>query len=221
VSDPFADAGFDLERAIVEAAGSCGVELTGPMLDALAAHARAVLGDTEDRHLTSIVDPAEFVDRHIRESLAGAAELDPDVSGTLLDVGSGNGYPGLVVGTVRPGLRTALVEASRRKASFLGELVERTFPAATVIGRQVQRAADLPPDMRVHVLVSRAMGNWERTLPRLHAALVPGADLLVWAGAEVPRIAARKSWSRFELRGKTPLAGRERSWIWRFRAICP
>ena len=50
--------------------------------------------------------------------------LPPVVEGPLLDLGSGNGYPGLPFAAVLPGLRLLMVEASPRKCRFLERTVE-------------------------------------------------------------------------------------------------
>ncbi len=73
--------------------------------------------------LPSRTDPDEFVDRHLGEAFEGAAMLAPDIEGTMLDLGSGNGYPGIPLAAARPGLRLTLTDASARKAEFLRQTV--------------------------------------------------------------------------------------------------
>ena len=110
------------EAAVAARAHRAGLSLAPEAVAALVAHAHAVLAADPRLHLTAVKDPAEFLERHIGESLEGAALLPPSVSGVLLDVGSGNGYPGVPLGLARPGLRVVLVEASQRKANFLQAL---------------------------------------------------------------------------------------------------
>jgi len=220
VTDPFAIGGFDLESAIRAAADAQRTSLSANGLRALAAHARAVLGDDEDRHLTSIREPGTFVERHLAEGFAGAAILDPAVEGVLLDMGSGNGYPGLVVAAACPGLRPLLVEASKRKAEFLNQVLANDgFPGGHVLHAQVQRPSDLRDTPPIRVVVTRAMGNWERILPRLVPALSPDADVLVWSGAETGDLTGRASWKRLDCVGRRALPGRDRTWVWHFRPV--
>jgi hypothetical protein len=80
----------------------------------------------------------------------------------------------------------------------------------------VQRAADLGDARPLRLLVCRAMGSWQKVLPRLAAALEPAGELLLWAGPEVETVARRTAWSRLQLAQRKPLPGRERSWVWRF-----
>ena len=205
-----------LIQTIGERAKKCGLELPQAALAALALHARRVRERNDDLHLTSIHDPREFVERHLGESFEGAAMLEPGMGGSLLDLGSGNGYPGLAVASARPGLRPLLAEAARAKAAFLRGVVEEAFPGGAVLEGQVQRPADLGGSGPFSAIVTRALGNWERVLPRLASALDSRGTLLVWTGAQMETVATRKAWGRFRLVERKPLPGRERSWVWRF-----
>jgi len=205
-----------LERRIRAVAEHLAIPLEDAAIEALARHAAAVLEAPHALHLTAIRDPGEFVDRHVGEALQGAARIDPAATGVLLDLGSGNGYPGLPIGFARPALQTVLVESAPRKAHFLQDLGAARPPGSVVLERQVQRAADLADFGPVRVLVTRAMGGWERIVPRLRRALAPGADVLVWAGAPTEAVARRTAWSVFDLRARHALEGRDLSWIWHF-----
>lgn len=210
--DPFT--GFDLETAIVRRAAECEVELSTAAVVELAAHARAVLRDNRRLGLTAIVDPPTFVARHVGEALEGAAMLEHGIDGTLLDVGSGNGYPGLPVAAARPLLEPLLAEASSRKARFLRGVLNDHFRRGAVLERHVDRAGDLEEAGAIRVIVSRAMGGWERVLPRLVPCLAGGGEILLWAGEEAGTVLRRAAWRRLRLQSRRPLPGRERSWVW-------
>jgi 16S rRNA (guanine527-N7)-methyltransferase len=213
--DPFA--GFPLEAAISKRGAAAGIDL-GDRAAGLAAHARAVLRADPRLHLTAVTDPAQFLERHLGESFEGAALLDPGAAGILLDLGSGNGYPGLPLAAARALLRPLLAEASVRKAEFLrGALAEAGFADGRVFEGQLQRPSDLPPlEGPLRVVAARAAGGWERVLPRLHSILSGDGEILLWAGEEVEAVRRREVWRRFELVERRPLPGRERSWVWKF-----
>jgi 16S rRNA (guanine527-N7)-methyltransferase len=197
-------------------AAACGLDLDGNAVQAIARHMQRVLDADRRLHLTAIDDPAEFLERHVGESLEGATLIEPAYSGALLDVGSGNGYPGLAVAAVRRGLRPILAEASQRKAEFLRRLLEPDFPEGLVLEQQVQRAEDLAQLDALAVVVCRGMGNWERVLPRLAVRLRADGRLLVWAGDRVEQVRTRGIWRRLRLVERRALPGRERSWVWAF-----
>ena len=62
--------------------------------------------------------------RHILDS-AQIVPLIPSTAETLADLGSGGGFPGLVIAAMRPDLRITLIESDARKAAFLGEVGRR------------------------------------------------------------------------------------------------
>jgi 16S rRNA (guanine527-N7)-methyltransferase len=218
--DPFARLpGASLVEQIRARAGACAIELSERAVAILASHARAVLREAEALKLTSITDPGEFLERHLGESFEGAALLDPAASGVLVDVGSGNGYPGLPVALSRPGLAPILVEASTRKAQFLrATLQDAGCERAHVLEAQVQRAADLAAAMPVRVMTCRAVGGWAKILPRLAPCLDRNGEMLIWAGEELEAVSRRVVWHRLLVKEKKALPGRERSWIWRVTA---
>ncbi len=102
--------------------------------------------------------------RHVLDS----AQLDPLIPpGTkkLADLGSGAGFPGLVVAAMRPEIEVTLVESDARKAAYLGEAsrrMELAIPPKVVIGR-IEEINPLGAD----VVAARA--------------LAPLATLLEWA----------------------------------------
>ena len=112
-----------------------------------------------------------------------------------------------------------LAEVSVRKAEFLRSEIEVGFPDGRVIDRQIQRAEDLAQEPMVSVIVTRAMGNWERVLPRLASRMSPEGSALVWAGEPMESVARRKAWQRYRLTDRRALPGRERSWVWHFRPV--
>jgi 16S rRNA (guanine527-N7)-methyltransferase len=210
------DAGFDLEAAIAREAARHAVTLAPGGVASLAAHARAVWRANDELHLTSIDEPDEFVRRHVGEAFEGAALVEPDASGLLVDLGSGNGYPGIPLALARPGLGLLLAEASTKRASFLrSALATAGIERAAVLERQIQRAADLADVEPIRVLASRAMGGWAKILPRLVPALSPDGVILLWAGEDVETVSRREIWRRLRVTARHPLPGRDQSWIWR------
>jgi 16S rRNA (guanine527-N7)-methyltransferase len=210
---------FDFERAIARRAESCGIDLPDRYSRALADHARHVLMENDRLDLTAITEPEKFVERHIGEGFEGAAMLEAGIAGELLDLGSGNGYPALPLIAARPGLRPLLAEASPGKAEFLRAVLAECFESGEVLARQVQRPSDLQGRSHFRFIVTRAMGGWEKILPRMAACLMEDGELLVWAGRELQSVAKRASWRRLELVERRPLPGRERSAVWRLRRI--
>ena len=104
-----------------------------------------------------LVGPKEFgrlVARHVLPSLALATYLNPQAS--LLDVGSGAGFPGLVIALRDPTRRVVLVERNGKKARFLDHVARRlNLEHLQVVHDDVRRFQDGPFD----VVTARAWGS--------------------------------------------------------------
>ncbi|MDR3738822.1 MAG: 16S rRNA (guanine(527)-N(7))-methyltransferase RsmG [Terracidiphilus sp.] len=73
-------------------------------------------------NLTAVRDPESILSRHFVESIAAARALPPGLS-TLLDFGSGAGFPGIPIAICHPSIAVTLAESQSKKAAFLNEAV--------------------------------------------------------------------------------------------------
>ncbi len=73
-------------------------------------------------NLTAVREPAEIIRRHFAESIFAAKQV-PQRAKTLLDYGSGAGFPGIPIAICRPDLAVTLAESQSKKAAFLREAV--------------------------------------------------------------------------------------------------
>jgi 16S rRNA (guanine527-N7)-methyltransferase len=110
-------------------------------------------------NLTAIRDPEEMVGRHFGESLFTAAHLPP--CRTLLDIGSGAGFPGLPIQLALPQVQVTLAESQHKKAAFLREAVRVLGVTAEVWGDRVER---MPAARTFDVVTMRAVDNPELAL---------------------------------------------------------
>lgn len=102
-----------------------GVILTPAQVRAMEAYA-AELNDWNERiNLTAITDPLEMEVKHFLDSLTPLLAIGEGEQGSLVDVGTGAGFPGLVLKIVRPHLPVTLVEATSKKAEFCRRVAER------------------------------------------------------------------------------------------------
>ena len=195
--------------AIAARAAACGLVVSPEAAEAMAAHARLVLLRNPLLHLTSIVEPSEFLERHLGEAFEGIALLPPLPSGVLLDLGSGNGYPGIPFGVLRPELVPVLAESSKKKAAFLEEaLAVAGIARGSVLPRHVERPSDLLAPDPLRVIACRAAGGWERIIPKIAKRLAPGGKILIWAGGDLETILRREAWTPYGLEAVRALPGR-------------
>jgi 16S rRNA (guanine527-N7)-methyltransferase len=126
-------------------------------------------------NLTAIRDPQEIVRRHFGESLFAARHLD-SATPTLLDFGSGAGFPGLPIALLRPDIQVTLAESQNKKAAFLREAV-RTLRLSSEVWPD--RVESMPADRRFHTVTLRAVDNMEAALPVAKTRIAPGGRLVL------------------------------------------
>jgi 16S rRNA (guanine527-N7)-methyltransferase len=126
-------------------------------------------------NLTAIRDPEEIVRRHFGESLFAARHLDRDTP-TLLDFGSGAGFPGIPIALLRPDIQVTLAESQNKKATFLCETV-RTLSLSTEVWPA--RVESMAADRQFHTVILRAVDDMEAALPLARARIVPGGQLVL------------------------------------------
>lgn len=123
-------------------------------------------------NLTSVREPAQMVERHVGESFY-MARLLPEFH-TLLDLGSGAGFPGLPIAIWRPESDVMLAEAHVKKAIFLREAVWMTGAKARVWAHRVE---EMERDYRFDVVTLRAVDNMPNALTLAMDRIEPGGTL--------------------------------------------
>ena len=132
-------------------------------------------------NLTAIREPEEIVQRHFGESLFAGLELRrllPDAK-TLLDFGSGAGFPGLPIQLVLPDLGVTLAESQGKKAAFLREAVRVLRVPTTLWARRVE---DMPAAQRFDVVALRAVDKMDESIAAARLRVSGGGKLLVLGG---------------------------------------
>jgi 16S rRNA (guanine527-N7)-methyltransferase len=175
------------------AAEGLGVPLAPEVQDQLATYLRLLIERSAQFNLTAVRDPQAMEQRLFLDAIAMIPILDGAVTASgvsrprLIDVGSGAGFPGLVLKIVRPALQVTLVDATGKKVRFLDEVIAATRLAdiETVHGRAEDLARDHQYRERFNLATARAVASLpvllEYTTPFLDVggtALLPkGLDL--------------------------------------------
>ena len=117
--------------------------------------------------------------RHIADSLQLAPLIPPGVT-RAIDLGSGGGFPGLVL-AIATGLPFDLIESDRRKAAFLRTAIAETGATAAVHACRIESAALAPAGL----VTARALAPLPRLLPLAGRLLTPDGVCLLLKGARV------------------------------------
>jgi 16S rRNA (guanine(527)-N(7))-methyltransferase RsmG len=186
-------------------------------VDALFAHYQELARWNRRTNLIGPGTAGEILARHFGESLA-ALPLLPEDARVGLDLGSGAGFPGLVLAAARlipsGGLEMTLAEARERKWAFLSAAARKaSLPCRCLNVRvQIPLPAGLPES--IDVITSRALRLDFETWGALAKRLTPEGRILLWVGENNPDLPPDLVAS-----GSVKLAGSERRRILSLRRL--
>ena len=128
-------------------------------------------------NLTAIRDPGEMVTRHLLDSLAMHPFLE---SGSLADLGTGPGLPGIPLAIAKPQLQVTLVESNGKKARFLREAVRTLCLGNARVAES--RAEALAEPGAYDAITARALDTLAGIIKVGGHLLKPGGELLAMKG---------------------------------------
>src|SRR5882672_12540516 len=139
---------------IRQGVGDMGVRLDPEQLKCLGRHVDLMLKWNKSVNLTAITDPEEIVEKHVLDSLAVVPVLP---SGSLLDAGTGAGFPGIPLAIARPDLEVVLVDSVQKKVAFLKSvLAELRLPKVKAVAVRLEGNPSREELPRVHAAVAHA-----------------------------------------------------------------
>lgn len=153
-------------------------EVFGATLEKAEEFARILVGAAVERGLLGPREVDRIWDRHL-VNCAVVAELIPEKA-RVVDIGSGAGLPGIVLGIVRPDIRMTLLEPLLRRTNFLDECVRELglTHVEVVRGRAEEYAGKLSAD----VATARAVAPLDRLANWSLPLLRPGGMMLALKG---------------------------------------
>ncbi len=143
----------------------------------LKAYADMLLDWNERHNLVARSTLPDLWQRHFWDS-AQLAPLVPDTAKTLADLGSGAGFPGLVLAAMRPELAVTLHEATTKKCAFLQDAADRMGLRVAI---ENARMEDLPP-RPFDVVTARACAPLPQLLEYAHRFMSPNSVCLFLKG---------------------------------------
>ena len=195
-----------LERGLVELA----LTLPAGGIEKLTAYLALLAKWNQTYNLTAIRDPLQAVSHHVLDSLVVLRELS-GYAGTLVDVGSGGGLPGIPLAIADPARAVTLNDASEKKAAFLRQAVielglsnvkvhagrvEGWHPApgfAVVISRGLASLVDFLARCRHLAAASGVLAAMKGAYPRDELAQLPAdCDCRDVRRLEVPLLEAER-----------------------------
>ncbi len=157
------------------------LELTDLQIDQISTYLELLLKWNAKMNLTAVREPEQIVQRHFGESLfaAGLIARSYARAKSLVDVGSGAGFPGLPIKIAVPQLRVNLIESQQKKATFLREVIRElklgNIEVSSCRAENFNGSAD--------VVSMRAVEAFDEILPAASRLVGSGGTLMLLIGA--------------------------------------
>lgn len=164
--------------------------LTGEQIGRLVSHYALMRRWNQRINLTRIIEPCQAAKLHYAESLFGAKFIAGARS--VLDIGSGAGFPAIALAVARPDVQVTALEANQKKALFLKEVKDEL--ALSNLDVAVARLEDFEW-IGYDLLTSRALDRAEEILPAIIEEMRSDRRLMLYCARDlVAKLEARPRW---------------------------
>ena len=179
----------------LEAEPSAAVDLFGERVELARRFTAALAEHGEERGLIGPLELPRLWTRHVLNSAIAA----PLFHGSVADIGSGAGLPGIVLAIARPDVRWTLIEPMERRTTWLTEQVDALGLDNVEVLRS--RAEDVPASSRFDVVTARAVSALKTLIPLTAPLVRDGGELTLLKGMNAANEidAAQKQIKKFRL----------------------
>ncbi|MDH3357396.1 MAG: 16S rRNA (guanine(527)-N(7))-methyltransferase RsmG [Desulfobacteraceae bacterium] len=147
------------QNLIYEGAKNLDIEIDKRKTEKFAIHAIELMKWNQKTNLTAITDPFEIAVKHFLDSIVPVKIIPSNAS--LLDIGTGGGFPGIPLKIILPSLSVTMIDASRKKVSFLKHII-RTLELKNTDALHIraEEFANKPGvKKKFDVIISRALSS--------------------------------------------------------------
>lgn len=137
-----------------------GLKLTRELYNKLDIYAEFLVEYNNNVNLTAITNPEEILIKHFADSIKLAELLPIPRNATLIDVGTGAGFPSVPLKLYRPDINITLLDSLQKRIIFLQKLAEKLDITAVFVHERAENVSKLP-DFRekFDIATARAVAN--------------------------------------------------------------
>jgi len=191
-----------MEKLVRNSASLFNVHLTDEQVAALAAYERELLEWNQKFNLTAIRDPESIRSKHFLDSFSCALAWKDSPPDSLVDVGTGAGFPGIPIKILYPDMKLTLVESVGKKARFCEHILQvLRLKGVQVLQARAEDAGQMPGHREQYDwAVGRAVAKMSAVAEYLLPLTKVGGAMLAQKGESGPA-EAESAEKAFELLG--------------------
>ena len=114
---------MDIKGYILSAVKNFKIELSDEQLNQLESYYKLLVSWNERMNLTAITEPKDVAIKHFADSLSVLSFVDVPNGASVIDVGTGAGFPGLVLKIARPDIKLTLLDSLKKRLTFLEDVL--------------------------------------------------------------------------------------------------
>lgn len=131
-------------KELAEIFSAEGIEITAEQYEKLAVYARMLVEWNEKMNLTGITDPRGIALKHFLDSIIPLKMINASEGASLVDVGTGAGFPGLPMKIYRSDLKLTLLDSLNKRVNFLSAVCEETGISAKCVHVRAEEGGRSP-----------------------------------------------------------------------------
>ena len=173
------------ENTLTTAVARWNIPLTRSRIERLHTHYVLMVEANRVMNLTRIIQPVEAAIKHYADSLALLRWVKQSglTVRTVLDIGTGAGFPSVPLAILQPNWRVTAIDATRRKIEFIREIADRIGLSNLCL--EHAHSDHWRPSRSFELVVTRAAGRLPRCLPGAARLLDPGGWFIAYKTARV------------------------------------
>ncbi|MGN1168765.1 MAG: 16S rRNA (guanine(527)-N(7))-methyltransferase RsmG [Acutalibacteraceae bacterium] len=147
---------------LVSQAAELGVEIDDEAADRFDKYAQMLVETNKTLNLTAITEPDEIVSKHFVDCLSIFKFVDFPEGAKVVDVGTGAGFPGVVLLIARPDLNITLLDSTKKRLGFVESVVGELGLAAEIVHMRAEEAGKATEYREQYdIALARAVANMQ------------------------------------------------------------
>ena len=193
-----------LQKILLDSAAKMGISMTGAQAEQFALYHQMLVEANAKFNLTRVPDALEeAADRNYLDCIAPLACGWPDGIESLIDVGSGAGFPGIPLSIMLPGTRVVMVDSLDKRVKFLQSVIEALNLNAQAVHARAEDAARRPElRERFDLATARAVASMNLLAEYLLPFVRVGGWMLALKGPAIDEELAQANYALSKLGGR-------------------